>query len=183
MPELNPSLHPCPDCGLPFKTEDNLGMHIANWHSTKPAAQKPVDPVALPWRDLVHRVFDTPEGFQGLSEPEKRYFAVCLLEGEVYNGGFDQFFFNHSGTYYEYILLGLQDINAPHSIDLLQSAKIVLFNDKDVPEKTVERREILLQQDSDKKYQLLEELDKKFWQDPDNLAAKINAYAKLHGLL
>ncbi len=44
------------------------------------------------WRALVSRVYDRPSGFEALRAPEKLYFAVSCLIGEVYNGGFDQFF-------------------------------------------------------------------------------------------
>jgi hypothetical protein len=46
------------------------------------------------WRSLVDRVHRTPEGYGGLTEAEQVDFAVCVLEGEVYNGGFEQYFFN-----------------------------------------------------------------------------------------
>jgi hypothetical protein len=131
----------------------------------------------------VLRVFETPEGFQGLSEPEKRYYAVCLLEGEVYNGGFHQYFLNNSGGYYEYTLLGLQEIDALQSLDLLKNAKHVIFDDESVSESAGKRMEFILQGDSDERDKLLGEIDKKFWQDPDGLGPKIAAYAKLHGLL
>jgi hypothetical protein len=187
MSEDKQPLHLCPQCGLPFKTEDNLSLHITNWHSEeangKGANKIQEDPTQLLWRDLVRRVFETPEGFHDLSEPEKRYFAVSVLEGEVYNGGFHQYFFNSSGRYYEYTLLGLQEMNALQSLDLLQNAKRVIFNDKAIPESTGKTREIILQADSDQRFRLLEELDKKFWQDPDDLHTKITAYAKLYGLL
>jgi hypothetical protein len=44
---------------------------------------------------IVQRVHDTTDGFAGLSETEKQSFAVSVLDGEIYNGGFDQFFFHH----------------------------------------------------------------------------------------
>lgn len=185
MSEEKQSLHFCPKCGLPFKTEGSLSLHIENWHTDNSDKKhvKQVDPAEVLWRDLVDRIFETPDGFEGLSEPEKRYFAVGVLEREVYNGGFHQYFFNSSGGYYDYALLGLQEINAPQSLGLLQNAKRVIFDDRAVPESTGKRREIILQSDSDERFTLLGELDEKFWQDPDDLGPKIAAYAKLHGLL
>jgi hypothetical protein len=187
MSEDKQPLHICPQCGLPFKAEDNLILHIENWHSDdaskKQGNKKQTDPAELLWRDLVHRVFETPEGFQGLSEPEKRYYAVCILDGEVYNGGFEQYFFNSSGSYYKYTILGLEEMDAPQSLALLQNAKLVLFDDEDIPESTGIRREFILQHESDVRSKLLENLDEKFWQDPDGLGTKITTYAKLHGLL
>src|SRR6185369_14940424 len=65
------------------------------------------DPFRRLWLDLV-RATETTAGFAGLSEVEKQYFAVGLLELEVYNGGFDQYFFNSSGSFYRYAVLGLE---------------------------------------------------------------------------
>jgi Domain of unknown function (DUF4375) len=59
------------------------------------------------WVSLVEKVHQSPTGFDGLSHREKLYFAVGLLEGEVYNGGFHQYFFNNSGSYYSYAEEGL----------------------------------------------------------------------------
>ncbi len=187
MPDEKQSLHFCPKCGLPFKTEDNLSLHIANWHSDesnkKQGNSKQTDPAKLLWQELVHRIFKTPDGFQGLSESEKRYFAVNILIGEVYNGGFHQFFFNNSGSYYKYVILGLEELGATQSLALLQRAKLVLFENENMPEYVGKRREVILQRKSDDCLQLLNELDKQFYKDPDGLDTKCVTYAKLHGLL
>jgi hypothetical protein len=132
---------------------------------------------------LVHKVFETPDGFQGLSESEKRYFAVGVLDGDVYNGGFEQYFFNSSGAYFEYALLGLEEMGAVQSLALLKRAKLALFDDENIPEDTGERREMILKRESDARLRLLEELDNQFWKDPDDLFTKSAAYAKMYGLL
>lgn len=43
----------------------------------------------------------TPEDncFSKLNDIEKTFVYIDLLEGQVHNGGFDQFFFNSSGSY------------------------------------------------------------------------------------
>jgi len=61
------------------------------------------------WLSLVHRVHETTDGFEGLAEPEKLYYVVSCLIGEVYNGGFDQFFSNGSGSVYRHALTGSLD--------------------------------------------------------------------------
>src|SRR5690606_14789899 len=73
------------------------------------------DPSHIYWRALVDRVHKVEPGFEGLSEAEKKYFAVCCLSGEVYNGGFHQFFFNSAGAYYKYVLSGLEEMGASES--------------------------------------------------------------------
>src|SRR4029079_775861 len=61
-------------------------------------------PLTRHWHDLVHRVHQMPQGFAGLSEPEKLYYAVGTLDGAIYRGGFESYFFNTSGGHYEYAL-------------------------------------------------------------------------------
>jgi len=52
---------------------------------------------------LVERVCRSPDGFEKLSDAEKLYYALTLLQDEVNNGGFHQFFFNSSGSYFDLI--------------------------------------------------------------------------------
>src|SRR5688572_8834519 len=72
-------------------------------------------------------------GFQALSLSEKTYFAMTCLIGEVYNGGFEQFFSNSSGAMYGYALSGLLEIEAHEAAALLEEAKDVLFPSHRVP--------------------------------------------------
>jgi len=71
------------------------------------------DPYRKLWVSLVEKVYQSPTGFDGLSHPQKLYFAVGLLEGDVYNGGFHQYFFNDSGSYYAYAEEGLIAVGIP----------------------------------------------------------------------
>jgi Domain of unknown function (DUF4375) len=50
------------------------------------------------------------------------------LSGEVYNGGFYQYFDNTSADSYHYAELGLIRLGATHSLGLLQKAKEHLFD-------------------------------------------------------
>jgi hypothetical protein len=118
-----------------------------------------------------------------LSEAEKLYFAVQLLEGEVYNGGFDQYFFNSSGSYYRYAVLGLKELEAAQALALLEEAKQILFNSADVPEDPGHRRQLLRERSSVARTQCLEQLDKLYWKDPDGLWPRCEAFARKHGLV
>jgi len=141
------------------------------------------DPFRRLWRELVHRVHQTELGFDGLSETEKRYFAVGLLDGEVYNGGFDQFFFNSSGSYYSYAVLGLKEMDAVQSLQLLERAKQVIFNFSEVLTDTKQRREYLIQTESSSRSERLEALDALYWKDPDSLSSRCEAFARKHSLV
>lgn len=87
-------------------------------------------------------------GFFKLSEDDQKYLAVCLLDGEVYNGGFHQYFFNSPGRYYLQALSGLLEIGAAQSAKILREAKELLFGQGPVPQETLSRRSSLPEPDS-----------------------------------
>ena len=132
--------------------------------------QRKPDPFRDFWKELIRRVYESPEGFDGLSSHEKTYFAVCMLDGEVYNGGFDQFFFNSSGDYYQAALSGLAELGAFHSRELLIAARLALFSDGDLSRDTETRRAVLRHSPDDSATDnLLNNLDDKYYADPDKL--------------
>ncbi len=69
-------------------------------------------------------------------------------------------------AYYKYVILGLEELDATQSLALLQRAKLVLFENENMPEYVGKRREVILQHKSDDCLQLLNELDKQFYKDP-----------------
>jgi hypothetical protein len=131
------------------------------------------------WLHLIRRVHDTQDGFQKLSSPEKTYFAVCCLIGEVYNGGFDQFFSNSSGAFYAYALDGLLEMQAEECAAQLARAKQLLFGELLIPIDQAERNAKMRQEVSNPE---LDALDKKFWSDPEGLGARCAQFAKDHAL-
>lgn len=139
-------------------------------------------PSSIHWCELVDRVHKGQGGFEALSDIEKRYFAVCCLESEIYNGGFDQFFSNSSGSYYEQALNGLADMGAVESVQLLRKAKQVLFDFSDVSTDTGTRRNFLRKNSSPSRDVRLGQLDALFRQDPDSLVERIKRYAIAHKL-
>jgi hypothetical protein len=58
-----------------------------------------------------------------------------MLEGQVNNGGFDQFFFNSSGDYAHEILTAYREIKAYNTVELIKNA-IDLFPVLPVPKDT-----------------------------------------------
>ena len=142
-----------------------------------------IDPFRKLWRELVRRVYETDLGYAGLSDAEKKYFAVGLLEGEVYNGGFDQYFFNSSSDYYSDAEIGLEEMGAVQSLSLLKRAKEIVFGFAPVPEDTERRREILRQLDSESYANQLEDLDNLFWKDSDGLSNHIESFARKYALI
>ena len=132
------------------------------------------------WRDLVEKVYSQNGGFNSLSESEQLYYSVNVLSGEVYNGGFDQYFTNTSADNYRNAEYGLVRLGATNSIKLLRNAKEQLFGSNPVPKNQVERWELIQKLN---KITNLESLDTEFYKDLDNLDGKLEAFALEVGLV
>ncbi|MDR3157534.1 MAG: DMP19 family protein [Zoogloeaceae bacterium] len=104
---------------------------------------------------------------------------------EVCNGGFDQYFHNSSGDYFDSAVEGLRTIGALESLRLLLAAKEVLFGDAAVPVDTGDRRIFLAAADSEtesNRDEALDALDRAFYEDPDKFADRMREFAKKHDL-
>lgn len=152
------------------------------WNLEQRELRKNPTSSSIYWGSLVTRVYKTESGFAALSDAEKKFFAACCLEGELYNGGFDQFFSNSSGSYYEYAVAALDEMGATESKQLLLRAKQVLFDFSAVPTDTGERRALLRSNSSRSRDARLDELDKLFHADPDSLLQRIEQFAIAHSL-
>jgi hypothetical protein len=139
-------------------------------------------PPSIYWSTLIDRVHNTEGGFEALPDVEKKYFAACCLEGELYNGGFDQFFSNSAGSYYEHALAALSEMGATESMQLLMRAKQVLFDFSAVPTDTSNRRAFLRNNSSRSRDARLDELDRLFRAYPDSLLERIEKFAMAHKL-
>jgi Domain of unknown function (DUF4375) len=83
------------------------------------------------WLPLVDK--ESMEGFDALSSAERIYFCACLLDGEVYNGGFEQYFTNSSGDHYYETQASLSALDLSECLDLLRQAKLIVFGRENVP--------------------------------------------------
>jgi len=150
--------------------------------------QRQPDPFRDYWTALVHRVHDTPDGFYRLSADERTYYSVCVLHGEVYNGGMYQFFSN-SGSYYHEALRGLEQLGATRCRVLLVEACRVLFPNGDPPRDRAERDALMPMCPDTPGAPLpawdleLERIDDEFCTDPDNLGDRLRKYALDHQLV
>jgi hypothetical protein len=111
-----------------------------------------------------------------------------VLEGEVYNGGFDQFFSNNSGAYYALAAEGLEALKAEASLRLLQDAARLLFGEEPPPSDRQQRwdvmkRHVQPQSDENSVNTELDALDRLFWADPDKLGEKLAALVQQSGIL
>lgn len=99
---------------------------------------KEYDPYRELWKALVSEAQADPS--LTLFSPAKRhYFTVGLLQGEVYNGGLDQFFSNNSGAYYADAVAGLQVLEAEQALTIVKDAANLLFGEQQPPADQQER--------------------------------------------
>ena len=192
---------PCKTCGvqiLPATANDNDGNCVPCakgyrssieeskiYYAAQKEAQKKYDPEPALWLDLLKR--SEGNDLSTFSDDEKLYFTVCILEGEVYNGGFHQFFFNSSGDHFEVTLNGLETLKAYQCKEIAVEAARAVFGFSHVPKDRQERWDALkafderigLGSDNDP----LEALDRRFWSDPDDLSSLLVNFARNSGLI
>ena len=165
---------------MPCKNGNRENIEQAKAYYQKERELDKTCPFRALWRDIVVRVHDDNQGFHTLSEAAQHYYAVNCLSGEVYNGGFIQYFDNSSGEHYAVAERGLEQIGALHSLALLQQAKQAVFGDDPVP---TDRDQRLAATDNPVAEARLNQLDDEFYKDLDNLDIKLESYAIQTGLV
>ena len=142
-------------------------------------------PQALYWHALVNRVHNTAEGFSGLALAEQHYYAVSLLEGEIYNGGFDQYFGNSSGEHCTEACAGLLALGATQTLALVEEARRLLFGTQPVPNDQGLRQLSMPTYDDPPDLACiaaLDSLDTQFYLDTEQLDERLLQYAREHRL-
>jgi hypothetical protein len=185
---------PCTECGamiLPSTAEANGGLctpckrgfrkNIEDGklrHAERKRARENPDLATRHWRWLVREIYQTP-----VSAENQTYFAVTILEGEVYNGGFHQYFGNSSGGYYADALRGLEEMGAAECRRILLAAKQLLFGEHEVPQMQAPRFEYLdLEETEPAREEELVALDRAFLVEGDRLRDLLLQYAHKHRL-
>jgi len=112
-----------------------------------------------------------------LSAPQRAFYLNQELEREVNNGGFEQYFFNSSGSFAHETTESLLAIGAKTTRQLLQHA-IDQFPNGKVSQLTEERRALMLDLWPESDNQVWEELDQKFFMYEDDLNALNMDYVK-----
>lgn len=133
-----------------------------------------LSPVWRFWERLVE------SDFNSLSPDEKLYYAAGCLRGDVNNGGLHQYFFNSSGRSYEFAAEGLKRLGAGQTLAIVQEAKHAIFGDGPV---SMDTQTLRLHSSLDD-YALnafLDELDRRFYRDPDELWERLEDFGVARG--
>lgn len=107
-------------------------------------------------------------GWDALNVHEQEIAALWLLEADVYNGGFVQFFCNWGEEAYIYALRALKAIGAVHALEIIQAGYTCIehFSQDDRLEELWDIPKYLTEQEEER----LDALDNQFWEDKDHIA-------------
>jgi hypothetical protein len=125
--------------------------------------------------EIIGKKIPKKDDFDRLNEFEKTFIYIDVLEHNVTNGGFIQFFFNSSGQFTHEIFHAYKAIKAEKTIDLLTEA-IHLFPEIPVPKNLKIRQEILMEKESN--IDLWDDLDTRFYKNEDNIIELTLAYVR-----
>lgn len=143
-------------------------------------------PARLFWLALLGRVHAPGDNYAVLSQDEQTYYAVRTLVGEVLNGGFHQFFSNHSGELYALALDGLLELEANNTYRLAVQAKKLLFGASSFPDDFAARNKLLPSIEAldikDERGFLMDALETEFYKDTDCLDSRLTLFATTRGL-
>lgn len=135
------------------------------------------------WLWLVEQACGAAGGFESLSASNQAFFAVGVLERDVYRGGFESYFFSNSANHYSLAVSLLMELGATNALRLVMAAKEALFGPGPLPATVQARRAHLwAHHDAVARTQRVAAIDAAFCKDPDELQMKIEAYAARHEL-
>ena len=106
---------------------------------------------------------DFGSDLSSLNDKEKVFMSMALLEQEVNNGGFEQFFFNTRGQYNDSLIDALTAVNASETKEICAKALDIISQG------------LLKDQESDL---LDKECDTPFYDKSENLTSLIAEYAR-----
>jgi hypothetical protein len=125
--------------------------------------------------EIIGKKIPEKDDFSNLNEFEKTFIYLDILEQNVTDGGFIQFFFNSSGQFTHEIFQAYHAIKAANTVDILTKA-IYLFPEMPVPKNLRIRQQILMEKDSN--IDLWDEVDTEFYKYEDNIISLTLAYVR-----
>ncbi len=110
------------------------------------------------------------ESIESLNEEQRVFYITQVLEMEVNNGGFSQFFFNSDGIFANELVESFEKIGAVKTVEICKKA-VSIFGDE-IPTDRDEIQNILVPDDEkeeEKIEKLLNECDNEFFEYEDDL--------------
>ena len=118
------------------------------------------------------------EDFSVQSFPQKVFSAIWAAESEINNGGFAQYFLNHSCETASFVVEAFETIGAPRTADICRRAIAVAFPDglPSAPDAIADAAAGFTGETTEQ----LEALDNEFFQYPHNLTDLLFAFVSQH---
>jgi hypothetical protein len=113
-------------------------------------------------------------GYDKLTTPEKVFVCVWGLDGEVNNGGFDQYYFNSSGDHALDAEESLTAIGAKQTAQLVEQANALFGASGPSPDRAA--RQLQLDALGEARTKKMNEIDEEFMKSKDNLEELLRAY-------
>jgi hypothetical protein len=115
-------------------------------------------------------------GERSLTDTERKLLAAWGVEGEVNNGGFDQYFSNPAGDNAEAALAGLREMGALKAAALLERAMAVFPDGKPPADRF--RRQRVMDQIASRPQPVWEKCDSEFYDLTESISDLSLAYAR-----
>ncbi|NZA27692.1 DMP19 family protein [Luteimonas sp. SJ-92] len=134
--------------------------------------------------DTLQPLFDkaltrlSESGFNSLSEPDRVLATIWGLEGDVNNGGFDQYYFNSSGDLARYAPTALDLIGATQMGNIVKRANALFGPSGPSPDRFAREEQLFALTN---RFSTWDELDRAFYAYPDDISKLLSAYLRLHG--
>lgn len=127
-------------------------------------------------QEILWKKIQPYDEFKNLNEAEKTFLYVVMLEAEINNGGFDQYFFNSTGDYANETLVALKKIGAFKTAEIVEEA-FRYFPENPIPKDNQKRRDLLehIDEQTTEKWTQLED---KFYLYEENLGGLVLDYVR-----
>ena len=127
-------------------------------------------------QEILWKKAELYDDFENLNEAEKTFLYVEILEAEINNGGFVQYFFNSSGDHANEVLESLKKIGALKTAKLIEEA-CSYFPENPIP-KDNEKRHKILENIDPQTSEKWNELEDKFYLYEENIGGLALKYVR-----
>jgi hypothetical protein len=128
--------------------------------------------------DFLSDISEYGEKIEVLNPHQRVVYYIEILETEINNGGFNQYFFNSYGNFAHETIAALSEIKAHKTSEILKLA-VAAFPNKTAP-KDREERQNIMDDIEDAANLIWEELDQKFYLYDDDINGLLINYIKLN---
>jgi hypothetical protein len=125
------------------------------------------------FRERLYKLLEE-RGPKALTVPQHHYRAISMLDAEVRNGGFNQYFFNSSGDEWRTALAGLEEIGSKERLEILREA-VKKFR-ATPPSTNREKRMLQLSELAKENDNVFDDLDRRYYKSSEVIGVMTMRY-------